>query len=48
MVDKRTLKKAKNLFFKLTTDPASVIFVEKLLDSKVIKKLKKSKYHVDK
>ena len=48
MDDKKVLKKAKDLFFKLKTDPASVIFAEEILDNKVLKKLKKSKYEVDK
>ena len=33
---------------KLKTDPASNIFAEEILDSKVLKKLKKSRYEVDK
>ena len=33
---------------KFKTDPASNIFAEEILDSKVLKKLKKSRYEVDK
>ena len=42
MDDKKVFKKAKNLFIKLKTDPASVIFAEELLDDRVLKKLKKN------
>ena len=38
----------KTLFNNLKTDPASVIFAEELLDNRLLKKLKKSKYDVDK
>ena len=48
MDDKKALKKAKNILNKLKTDPASVIFAEELLDARLLKKLKKSKYDVDK
>ena len=48
MDDKKVFQKAKNFFVKLKTDPESVIFVEELLDNRVLKKLKKSKYDVDK
>lgn len=42
MDDKKVFKKARNLFIKLKTDPASVIFAEELLDDRVLKKLKKN------
>ena len=42
MDDKKVFKKAKNLFIKLKTDPASAIFAEELLDEKLLKKRKKS------
>ena len=45
---KKKLKLAKNLFDNLKTDPTSVIFAEELLVDSLIKKLKKSKYDVDK
>ena len=48
MEDKKVLQKAKILFKKLKTDPASVIFSEELLDNRLLKKLKKSRYEVDK
>ena len=38
---KKVFKKAKNLFIKLKTDLASVIFAEELLDVRLLKKLKK-------
>ena len=48
MDDKKVFQKVKNFSVKLKTDPESVIFVEELLDNRVLKKLKKSKYDVDK
>ena len=48
MEDKKVLQKARILFKKLKTDPASVIFPEELLDNRLLKKLKKLKYEVDK
>ena len=36
------------MFFRLKTDPASVIIAEELLDARVLKKLKKSRYDSDK
>ena len=39
MHDKKVFKKAKNLFIKLKTDPASVIFAKDLLDVRLLKKL---------
>ena len=47
MKDKKLLQKARNLFVKLKTDPASVLFAEELLDERLLKKLKKSKYERD-
>ena len=38
MEDKQQLKKAKNLFNKPKTDPASVAFDEELLDLKLLNK----------
>ena len=35
MEDKKQLKKAKKLFNKLKTDPASVVFAEEILDLKL-------------
>lgn len=37
MDNKKIFKKAKNLFLKLKTDPASVIFAEEILDSRLVK-----------
>ena len=48
MEDKKQLKKARNIFDKLKTDTASVVFAEELLDLKLLNKLKNSKYEVDK
>ena len=48
MEDKKQLKKAKKLFNKLKADPASVVFAEEILHLKLLNKLKKSKYEVDK
>ena len=47
MDDKRVFKKAKILFNNLNTDPASVIFAEQFLDDRLLRKLKKSRYDVD-
>ena len=47
MEDKKVLKRARNLFVKLKTDPASVLLSEELLDNRLLKKLKKSKYEKD-
>ena len=41
-------KKAKNIFNKLKIDPYSVTFTEEILDKKLLARLKKSKYVVDK
>ena len=48
MDDQKVFKKAKTLFNSLRTDPVSVIFAEEFLDDRLLKKLKKSKYEVDK
>lgn len=48
MDNKKIFKKAKNLFLKLKTDPASIIFAEEILDSRLVKNLKKSKYETGK
>lgn len=48
MDDKKALKQAKNIFNKLKTDSAGVVFAEELLDARLLKKLKKLKYDVDK
>ena len=48
MDDKKILKKPKTIFIKLKTDPVSAIFAEELLDTKLLKKIKKSKYDIDK
>ena len=48
MGDKKVFKIAKTLFNSLKTDPASVIFAEEFLDDRLLKKLKKSKFEVDK
>ena len=47
MEDKKVLKRARNLFVKLKTDSFSVLFSEELLDNRLLKKLKKSKYEKD-
>ena len=48
MDDKKVFKKSKTLFNNLKTDPASAIFAEESLHNKLLKKLKKSHYDVDK
>ena len=48
MDDKEVFKKSKTLFNNLKTDPASAIFAEESLHNKLLKKLKKSHYDVDK
>ena len=47
MEDKKLLQKARNLFVKLKIDPASVLFAEELLDKRLLKNLKKSKFERD-
>ena len=44
MEDKKLLQKAKNIFTSLKTDPNSVLFSEEKIDSRLLKKFKKSKY----
>lgn len=48
MGDKKLFKKPKTLFNNQKTDPASVSFAEECLDNRLLKKLKKSSYDVDK
>ena len=48
MDDKKLFKKAKNIFTSLKADPSSVLFSEEKIDSKLLKKPKKSKYAKDK
>ena len=48
MDDKKLFKKAKITFDSLKIDPASVIFAEEILDSRLLKKLKRLNYDVDK
>ena len=48
MDDKKIFKKAKILFDSLKTDPASTIFAEEILDNRLLRKLKRSTYTVDK
>ena len=43
MEDKKVLKRARNLFVKLKTDPVSVLFSEELLDDRLLKKTEKIK-----
>ena len=48
MDNEKLFKKAKNIFTSLKTDPSSVLFSEEKIDSRFLKKLKKSKYANDK
>ena len=48
MNDKKEFKKAKLLFDRLKIDASSVLFSEEILDKKLLAKLKKSKYEIDK
>ena len=48
MDNKKLFKKAKNIFTSLKTDPSSMLFSEEKIDSRLLKKLKKSKYAKDK
>ena len=48
MDDREIFKKSKRLFDSLKTDTASAIFAEEFLDNRLLKKLKKSSYNVDK
>ena len=43
--EKKLLQKAKNIFKNLTTDPNSILFSEKKIDNRLIKKLKKIKIY---
>ena len=47
MEDKKLLQKAKNIFTSLKTDPNCVLFSEEKIDSRLLKKLNKSKYTTD-
>ena len=40
MDQKKIFKKTKNLFLKLKTDPASIIFAEETLDARLLQKRK--------
>ena len=42
--EKKLLQKAKNKFSGLKTDPNSVLFSEEKIDSRLLEKLKKSRY----
>ena len=48
MDEKKNFKAARNAFNKLKLDPSSVAFAEKILDKKLLLKIKKSKYAEDK
>ena len=43
MEDKKTLKKAKNIFKALTTDSNSVLFAQEKIGNRLLKNFKKSK-----
>ena len=45
--EKKLLQKTKNIFSSLKTDPNSVLFSEKKVDTKLLKIFKKSKYAKD-
>ena len=47
MEDKKVLQKVRTLFNRLNTEPASVLFSEEVLEKRLLKKLKKSKYAKD-
>ena len=47
-MEKKDIKTAKRTFEKLKLDPSSAAFAEETLDKKLLLKLKKSKYEVDK
>ena len=47
MEDKKVLQKVRTLFNRLNTEPASVLFSEEVLEKRLSKKLKKSKYAKD-
>ena len=43
MDNEELFKKAKNIFTSLKTDPSSVLFPEEKIDSRLLKRIKKSK-----
>ena len=45
--EKKLLQKAKNIFSSLKTDPNSILFSEEKIDTRLLKKFKKSKYGKD-
>ena len=45
--EKKLLQKAKNIFSSLKTDPSSDLFSEENIDTRLFKKLRKSKYSKD-
>ena len=47
MKDKELLKEARTLFNNLKIDPSSVLFSEEIIDNRLLKKLKISKYLKD-
>ena len=47
MKDKELLKEARTLFNNLKIDPSSVLFSEEIIDNRLLKKLKISKYFKD-
>ena len=48
MDEKENFKATRNAYNKLKLDPSSVAFAEKIVDEKLLLKLKKSKYSEDK
>ena len=42
--EKKLPQKTKNIFSSLKTDPSSVLFFEEKIDTRLLKKFKKSKY----
>ena len=48
MENEKLLKKTKKLFDNLKVDPSSHLFSQERIDSRLVKKLKKSKYVKDK
>ena len=45
--EKKLLQKVKNIFSSLKTDSSSVLFSKEKIDTRLLKKLKKSKYSKD-
>ena len=45
--EKKLLQKVKNIFSSLKTDSSSVLFSKQKIDTRLLKKLKKSKYSKD-